>query len=75
MNGGGLTPVIPHGATGAKMGGETGSSGRNRTRIERADACRRDATLDVIAHKREFFGGIWFKIFSERGPCGPRISL
>jgi hypothetical protein len=24
---------------------------------------------------REFFGGIWFKVFSERGLCEARSSL
>jgi hypothetical protein len=27
------------------------------------------------AERREFFGGIWFKIFSERGPCRPLSTL
>jgi hypothetical protein len=45
------------------------------TANERAARAARDATrrLDVArrvsALAGEFFGGIWFKIFTERGPC------
>jgi hypothetical protein len=34
-----------------------------------------DAARGVIARRRQYFGGIWFKIFVERGPCGLSIPL
>ena len=34
----------------------------------RAEIARTTTRAATIAASREFFGGIWFKIFSERGP-------
>ncbi len=28
-----------------------------------------DSARTAAARQQEFFGGIWYKIFSERGPC------
>jgi hypothetical protein len=30
---------------------------------------RYDSARTAAARQQEFFGGIWYKIFSERGPC------
>ena len=30
---------------------------------------RYDNARTAAARQQEFFGGIWYKIFSERGPC------
>lgn len=57
------------------MGAKTGSRSGSRSCGERAEARRRDAARAVVARAREFFGGIWFKVFCERGPCVPRRSL
>jgi hypothetical protein len=46
--------------------------GRTETRGRelklRAEIARTTTRAATIAASREFFGGIWFKIFSERGP-------
>jgi hypothetical protein len=39
----------------------------------RADIARSTTRAATSAAAREFFGGIWFKIFTERGPS--RITL
>ena len=39
----------------------------------RADIARSTTCAASSAAAREFFGGIWFKIFTERGPS--RITL
>ena len=39
----------------------------------RADIARSTTRAATSAAAREFFGGIWFKIFTERGPS--RVTL
>jgi hypothetical protein len=42
--------------------------------LRRASASRASA-LGVRARRREFFGGIWYKIFFERGPSAASFPL
>ena len=59
----------------SKMGGGRSSSGPSVGPAPgvvelnlRAEIARTTTRAATIASDREFFGGIWFKIFSERGP-------
>jgi len=65
------------GPVAVRCGTSSGPSGRrNRGTREldhRADIARTTSRLATSAAAREFFGGIWFKIFTERGPS--RIIL
>ena len=46
---------------------ETG--GRHATRPLRAEQLAAAHTLFRHARPGRYFGGLWFKVFSERGPC------
>jgi len=41
----------------------------------RTEIVRSTTRTDALVHAREFFGGIWFKIFSERGPSRTARTL
>gem|GEM_PF-4656622 len=47
---------------------------RSLAMLRRASASRASA-LGVRARRREFFGGIWYKIFFERGPSAASFPL
>ena len=41
----------------------------------RTEIARSTTRTHALIQAREYFGGIWFKIFSERGPSRPARTL
>jgi len=70
-----LTRPVPVSDDAAATVRGTPDATRGQGMHARTEIARSTTRTHALVQAREYFGGIWFKIFSERGPSRPTRTL